>query len=127
MKDKLKTKEISITIVFAALYALGVIFLAPISFGIYQVRVAERVFSRLKEVIDNFFARNRGLYEKVIAFFVPESDELKLVREYSDFLVLDYSPEVEVSYNNNTSEVYCNPNVWGDFEKVLRKFGLLKG
>ena len=28
-------------IVFAALYALGVIFLAPISFGIYQVRVAD--------------------------------------------------------------------------------------
>jgi len=93
----------------------------------WDERIAERVFSRLKEVIDNFFVRNKGFYERVIAFFVPESDELKLVREYSDFLVLDHSPEVEVSYNNNTSEVYCNPDVWGEFEKALRKFGLLKG
>lgn len=32
---------ISIIIVFAALYATGVIFLAPISFSIYQVRLAD--------------------------------------------------------------------------------------
>jgi uncharacterized membrane protein len=32
---------VSITIVFAALYATGVIFLAPISFSIYQVRLAD--------------------------------------------------------------------------------------
>ncbi|MGB9683739.1 MAG: QueT transporter family protein [Candidatus Bathyarchaeales archaeon] len=31
----------ALTAVFAALYAAGVIFLAPISFGIYQVRVAD--------------------------------------------------------------------------------------
>lgn len=38
---KLTTQKISIIIVFAALYALGVIFLAPISFNIYQVRLAD--------------------------------------------------------------------------------------
>jgi uncharacterized membrane protein len=35
------TKEISLAIVFAALYAVGVIVLAPISFNIFQVRVAD--------------------------------------------------------------------------------------
>jgi len=33
--------EIALTAVFAALYALGVVFLAPISFQIFQVRVAD--------------------------------------------------------------------------------------
>jgi len=35
------TKKISIVTVFAALYAVAVIFLAPISFYVYQVRVAD--------------------------------------------------------------------------------------
>ncbi|UCH01638.1 MAG: QueT transporter family protein [Candidatus Bathyarchaeota archaeon] len=35
------TKDLSIMIVFAVLYAIGVVFLAPISFGIYQVRLAD--------------------------------------------------------------------------------------
>ena len=35
------SKIISIITIFAALYAVGVIFLAPISFGIYQVRLAD--------------------------------------------------------------------------------------
>jgi len=34
-------KKLSITAIFAALYAVGVIFLAPISFGVYQVRLAD--------------------------------------------------------------------------------------
>jgi uncharacterized membrane protein len=35
------SKWISIVVVFAALYTIGVIFLAPISFSIYQVRLAD--------------------------------------------------------------------------------------
>ncbi len=35
------TKKISIVTIFAALYAVAVIFLAPISFYVYQVRVAD--------------------------------------------------------------------------------------
>lgn len=35
------SKIISIIVIFAALYAIGVIVLAPISFGIYQVRLAD--------------------------------------------------------------------------------------
>jgi len=40
----LKTKDtirIALTAVFAALYAVGVVFLAPISFQVFQVRVAD--------------------------------------------------------------------------------------
>ena len=36
-----KTRNITLIAVFAALYAVAVIFLAPISFGIYQIRVAD--------------------------------------------------------------------------------------
>ena len=35
------TKWISVFVVFAALYAAGVVFLAPISFSVYQVRLAD--------------------------------------------------------------------------------------
>ncbi len=38
---KFDSKDLALTAVFAALYAAGVIFLAPISFGIYQVRIAD--------------------------------------------------------------------------------------
>jgi len=38
---KFDSKDLALTAVFAALYAAGVIFLAPISFGICQVRVAD--------------------------------------------------------------------------------------
>ncbi len=38
---KLNTKKLAVVTVFAALYAVGVVFLAPISFGIFQVRVAD--------------------------------------------------------------------------------------
>ena len=38
---RLNTKKLAVMTIFAALYAVGVIFLAPISFGIVQVRVAD--------------------------------------------------------------------------------------
>jgi uncharacterized membrane protein len=38
---KINTIKLAIMAIFAALYAVGVIFLAPISFGVYQVRVAD--------------------------------------------------------------------------------------
>ncbi|MEM3550505.1 MAG: QueT transporter family protein [Candidatus Bathyarchaeia archaeon] len=38
---KIDAESLALIGVFAALYALGVIFLAPISFGVYQVRVAD--------------------------------------------------------------------------------------
>ena len=38
---KLESKDLALTAVFASLYAAGVVFLAPISFSIYQVRVAD--------------------------------------------------------------------------------------
>ncbi len=38
---KSKSRQVSVTAIFAALYAVGVVLLAPISFGVYQVRVAD--------------------------------------------------------------------------------------
>ena len=38
---RINTKKLAVMAIFAALYAVGVIFLAPISFGVYQVRVAD--------------------------------------------------------------------------------------
>ncbi|HYA78326.1 MAG TPA: QueT transporter family protein [Verrucomicrobiae bacterium] len=38
---RLNTKKLAVVTVFASLYAVGVVFLAPISFGIVQVRVAD--------------------------------------------------------------------------------------
>jgi uncharacterized membrane protein len=40
-KVKFDSKDVALTTVFAALYAAGVVLLAPISFGVYQVRVAD--------------------------------------------------------------------------------------
>jgi uncharacterized membrane protein len=40
-KMKINTKKLAVMTVFAALYAVGVIFLAPISFGVFQVRIAD--------------------------------------------------------------------------------------
>ena len=40
-KMRINTKKLAVATIFAALYAVGVIFLAPISFGVYQVRVAD--------------------------------------------------------------------------------------
>jgi len=40
-KVKFDTEALALTAVFAALYAAGVIYLAPISFGVYQVRIAD--------------------------------------------------------------------------------------
>ena len=38
---KINTKKLAIVAVFASLYTVGVVFLAPISFGVYQVRLAD--------------------------------------------------------------------------------------
>ena len=40
-KVKFESKDLALTAVFSALYAAGVILLAPISFGVYQIRVAD--------------------------------------------------------------------------------------
>jgi uncharacterized membrane protein len=38
---KTNSRRISIMVIFAALYAVGVIFLAPISFSFFQIRIAD--------------------------------------------------------------------------------------
>jgi uncharacterized membrane protein len=39
--NKLETRKIALTSIIASLYAIGVILLAPISFSIFQVRIAD--------------------------------------------------------------------------------------
>lgn len=38
---KNNSRRISIIVIFTALYAVGVVFLAPVSFGVYQIRLAD--------------------------------------------------------------------------------------
>ncbi|MEM2294404.1 MAG: DUF5591 domain-containing protein [Nitrososphaerota archaeon] len=90
----------------------------------WDKEIAQKVFSRLETVIDAFFERNKNHYQRSIAFFVPSSDELKLVRKHVDYVVLDKDPEIEVTYDNNTSEIYCHPEVWQKFEEFLRGNGI---
>lgn len=90
----------------------------------WDKEIAQKVFSRLETVIDAFFERNKNHYQRSIAFFVPSSDELKLVRKHVDYVVLDKDPEIEVTYDNNTSEIYCYPEVWQKFEEFLRGNGI---
>jgi len=40
-KTSVRSRQVALAAVFAALYAVGVTFLAPISFQVYQVRVAD--------------------------------------------------------------------------------------
>lgn len=90
----------------------------------WDKEIVQKVFSKLESVIDAFFERNKNQYQKSIAFFVPSSDELKLVRKHVDYIILDKDPEIEVSYDNNTSEIYCHPEVWQKFEEFLRGNGI---
>jgi uncharacterized membrane protein len=41
IRMRINTKKLAVAAIFAALYAVGVIFLAPISFGVFQVRIAD--------------------------------------------------------------------------------------
>ena len=92
----------------------------------WDENIVEKVFSILKSVIDSFFKRNKENYKRIIAFFTPNSIELKLIKNYVDVFVLDKNPRIEVSYNNNTSEIYCNSNTWDKFEKTLKELKILK-
>ena len=90
----------------------------------WDEEVEKRVFIRLESVIRRFFERNRENFEEVIAFFVPSSFELRLVKKYVDHYILNEDPRIEVSYDNNTSEVYCHSKVWKEFEEFLRGNGI---
>lgn len=92
----------------------------------WDQKITQKVFSKLKSVIDAFFERNKASYQRVIALFVPSSNELKLVEKYVDHFVLNEEPNIEVSYDNNTSEVYCHPSIWKTFEKFLNDHMILR-
>jgi len=71
----------------------------------WDEEVGRRVFSELRLVIDHFF---------------------EIVEEYADLIVPEEEHTVEISYDNNTSEVYCHPRVWSEFETFLRNNGILE-
>jgi hypothetical protein len=89
--------------------------------------IAQKVFSKLEQIINAFFERNSFSFENVIAFFVPSSDELRLVKKHVNYYVLEDDPSVEVSYDNNTSEIYCHSKVWEKFQKFLISNGIVEG
>jgi len=93
----------------------------------WDEEVVCEVLLRLKSVINRFFERNRDKMNKVIAFLLPDSDELKLVEKHVDYIVSKQNTTLEVSYDNNTSEIYCNPVIWRSFEKILKDLKLLEG
>jgi predicted RNA-binding protein len=86
--------------------------------------VEQKVFVRLESVIERFFERNQENFEEVYAFFVPNSFEAKLIKEHVDRFILNEDPKIEVSYDNNTSDVYCHPKVWKKFEDFLKGNGI---
>jgi len=88
--------------------------------------VVDKVLLRLKSVIDKFFERNRDKIKGVLALLSPNSDELMLVESHIGYVVPMQNIKLEVSYDNNTSEIYCNPMVWRSFEKILRDLNLVK-
>jgi len=91
----------------------------------WELEIVQKVLSKLETVIDAFFERNRSSIQEVIAFFIPSSDELKLIKKHIDYLVLDEDPHIQVSYDNNTSEIYCHPKVWRKFEDFLKNKGMI--
>ena len=90
----------------------------------WDKKVEKKVFAKLRSIIDRFFERNRKNFEKAYALFVPSSFEARLIKDHVDDFVLNEEPEIEVSYDNNTSEVYCHPKVWKKFEEFLRGNGI---
>ena len=57
---KMNSKEISLISIFAALYAIGVVFLAPFSFLPVQIRIADS------------FQLNSHLFTEVLTEFIPQ-------------------------------------------------------
>lgn len=90
----------------------------------WNEEIVKKVLLRLESVIDRFFDRNRDKIKKVIAFLLPDSEELKLVRKNVTHIVLEENPNVKVSYDNNTSEIYCLPKIWDKFTSFLKKMEL---
>jgi len=93
----------------------------------WDEKAANKVILKLKSVVDRFFERNRNKINEAIAFLLPNSDELKLVEKHVGYIVPKQNLTLEVSYDNNTSEIYCNPVIWKSFEKILRDLKLLEG
>jgi len=90
----------------------------------WDKKVEKKVFAKLRSIIDRFFERNRKNFEKAYALFVPGSFEAKLIKDHVDDFILNEDPKIEVSYDNNTSEVYCHPKVWKKFEEFLKGNGI---
>ena len=90
----------------------------------WDKEVEKKVFVKLESVINRFFERNRENFEEAYAFFVPSSFEAGLIKDHVDYFVLNEDPKIEVSYDNNTSEVYCHHKVWKKFEEFLRGNGI---
>jgi len=92
----------------------------------WDEKAVNKVILKLKSVIDRFFERNRNKINKVIAFLLPDSYDLLLIKEHVDYLVLNTGINIPVSYDNNTSEIYCQPEIWAKFVSFLEKKRLIE-
>ena len=90
----------------------------------WNEEIEKKVYAKLSSVINMFFERNRENFEKAYAFFVSNSFEARLIKDHVDHFILNEDPKIEVSYDNNTSEVYCHPKVWKKFEEFLKGNGI---
>jgi predicted RNA-binding protein len=91
----------------------------------WDEKVVQKVLQKLEKVVDGFFERNIEQYRRSIAFLVPSSIELRFIRKYVDHIILNDDSDIEVSYDNNTSEVYCRPEIWRVFEVFLKYRGII--
>ena len=91
----------------------------------WDEEIEKKVYAKLSSVINMFFGRNRENFEKAYVFLVPSSFEAKLIKDHVDHFILNEDPKIEVSYDNNTSDIYCHPKVWKKFEKFLKEKGVL--
>lgn len=89
----------------------------------YNEKIEEEVFSVMKDVMQKSIERNRERIRKIISFFIKSSNpiEYRLVKSYSDVIIPSFDLKKDVSYFNNTSEVYCDERVWNEFIKKLKE------
>ncbi len=94
----------------------------------YTKEIENEVNIILKEVIDNFFERNENNIESVLTFLVRSTNPLEydLVKNHSDIIVPEFDFNTKISYDNNTSEIYCSNVVWNSFMRSLNKNGLIQ-
>jgi len=90
--------------------------------------LADRIFHLLKITAKSFFKNNVGRYQAVLGCLIKEFSHIEIVNEFLDDNIDIHRPGKEifsnVSYFDNTSDVYCHPTIWRKFTQMLVKSGI---